>query len=59
MMQCQLCRDTGGPFEIIEYKKRCILVCEDCANKEKKNDTANIRNKRYVSRIPRTNSRNK
>lgn len=35
-MQCQLCGDSQGPFEIIDHKNRCILVCEDCADKKLK-----------------------
>lgn len=59
-MQCQICGDTQGPFEIFEFKNRVILGCEDCAKAErKKNDTANIRNKRHVNRISRSNRRSK
>lgn len=60
MMQCQLCGNTQGPFEIFDYKNRVILGCEDCANAEReKNGTTNIRNKRHGSRISRSNSRSK
>ena len=59
MMECQLCHDTNGPFEVIEHKNRCILACEDCARKERKNDTAGIRNKGYARRISRTDGRRK
>lgn len=62
-MQCQICGDTGGPFEIIDYRKRVILACEICAEKNKKerkikNETAHILRKRHAHRISRTNSRN-
>lgn len=60
MMQCQICGDTEGPFEIIDYNKRVVLSCEGCANAErKKNGTANIRNKRYGNRVSRSNDRSK
>lgn len=62
MMQCQICGDTQGPFEIIDYKKRVVLSCEDCAKaveKERKHETANIRYKGYARRISRTHSRSK
>lgn len=35
MMQCELCRDTNGPFEIADIGNRVRLVCEDCAKKNK------------------------
>lgn len=62
MMQCEICRDTTGPFEIEEHKNRCKLVCEDCAKairKERKNDTTDIRNKGYARRVSRTYGRSK
>lgn len=63
MMQCYLCKDTEGAFEIEEYKKKCVLMCERCAKKvrkeREKNETTHIRNKRHVSRVPRTYSRSK
>lgn len=58
MMQCQICGNLDGPFEIAEIKNGVILVCEDCAKKEgRKNGTANIRHKRHDSRVSRTNDR--
>lgn len=61
MMQCQICGDTQGPFEIEEHNNRCKLVCEDCGKEikkeRKKNETANVRNKGYARRISRTNRR--
>lgn len=65
MMQCEFCHNIDGPFAIIEYKHKKRLVCEDCEEAIKKgegefrNDTTYLRNKRYASRIPRTNMRNK
>lgn len=59
MMDCDICHDTEGPFEITEiYKRdgnkeftRCAMTCERCAKKirkeNKKNVAAYIRNKRY------------
>ncbi len=35
-MQCQVCKDTTGPFEFEDYKNRVILVCEDCGKKIRK-----------------------
>ena len=60
-MQCQICGNTDGPFEVIEIHegyttfancparvKRVVLACEDCSKKErKKRDTANLRNPRH------------
>lgn len=68
MMQCQICGNTNGPFEIFDFKNRVVLGCEDCAKlskenkirkENKKNDTTNIRNKRHVNRISRSNGRSK
>ena len=73
MMQCQICGDVNGPFEIIERKKEwtdiagvkmhvneVLLACEDCARAERiKNGTANLRDKRHVNRVSRSNRRSK
>ena len=63
-MSCDLCRDQNGPFQIIEYKNKCILVCEDCAKKEerkkdKKHEATIVCNKRHAHRISRTDRRSK
>ena len=58
-MQCEICKDTNGPFEIIEYKNRCVLACEDCARKERKNVATTLRRTGYARRISRTNRRSK
>lgn len=63
MMQCQVCGDTQGPFEIEDVKKRVLLVCESCAKKarkeQKKNETASLYNKRHDSRVSCSDRRRK
>lgn len=68
-MSCDLCHDTEGPFLVAEVRRNnetvnvaLKLVCERCFKKierEKKNGTTNIRNKRHGDRISRTNGRSK
>lgn len=53
-MQCQICGDTQGPFEIIDYKKRCVLACEACA-KENQDIKTIMRISRYERKRKRKN----
>lgn len=52
MMQCDVCKDTNGPFYIDQYKTKLLLLCKDCdkrLKKEmKKNDTTRLFNKRHA-----------
>ena len=64
-MQCQYCGDTEGPFETFIGNEKKWLVCETCGTalnefkrlenmanrKDKKDETANICNKRYANRV--------
>lgn len=46
MMQCDICHDTGGPFEVTEYKDRLVLACEECIKKYNKQDKAKTKRKK-------------
>lgn len=50
MMQCQICGDTNGPFELFDFKNRVVLGCEHCAKLSKENK---IRQEKINKRKPK------
>ena len=59
MMQCQVCGDTQGPFEIEDIKSRCMLVCETCGKQARKEQKYGITQQTKLQKIFKRNSKRK